>query len=270
MEKDSAPSRYVTATQLLRLGRLGNQLFIISAVIAYANEHQATPIFPYWKYSKCLETPFPCLKNIAPKWTFEHLLPWKQHLETKQNKYSPILNTSKWLDLYGFFQSEKYFKSQEPYIRKVLKPKQAIIDKLVQKYHALLANSPVSLHIRRGDYLELGGNISLSSAYYQEAIQRLGKDRAYLLFSDDPEWCTYNCRFLAKNLTILSGNSEFEDLVLMSMCQDHITANSSFSWWGAWLNPSVSKRVLTPKNWIFLQDVTQTDLIPKTWEVVSF
>lgn len=269
MTKSNTPTQYVTSTKLLKLGRLGNQLFIISAIAAYAKQHQAKALFPYWRYAQYLENPFPCIHPYVPTWGFTHLLPWNQYPETTPNIYTPINQTAKYLDLYGFFQSEKYFKPEETNIRKLFTPKPEIVESLLKKYQHILQKKPVSLHIRRGDYSEFGNTMSLSSDYYKKAVSQFDKSRHYLIFSDAPEWCRYHCRFLSQNLTIIQGQSEFEDIILMSMCKDHITANSTFSWWGAWLNPSTNKRVLTPKNWIFQPDISQTDVIPESWEVIS-
>ena len=258
--------KHITSTKLLNLGRLGNQLFIISAALAYGREHHCKVTFPDWKYREFLETADPSLQTLIPPGIHRHCLPWVTYKEPQPYHYAPIQSSENWIDLYGFFQSETYFKSQETVIRQAFRPKPEIRTSLLNKYQRILSENPVSLHIRRGDR---ENSASLASQYYTEAISRFDKNRAYLLFSDDPEWCRYHCRFLSKNLTVVSGQSEFEDLILMSLCQDHITANSTFSWWGAWLSTFPSKRVLTPKNWIFLPDVTQTDLIPNSWEVIS-
>jgi hypothetical protein len=136
------------------------------------------------------------------------------------------------------------------------------------------SENPVSVHVRRGDYLKpahksFHGLLPLT--YYKEAIQVLDKrlnKPTYFIFSEDHEWCRTAFQFLGDLAIIVqTQDADWADMCLMSKCKHHVIANSSFSWWAAWLNPSDDKVVVAPKNWYINEqenNKTQT-LIPKTW-----
>jgi hypothetical protein len=104
----------------------------------------------------------------------------------------------------------------------------------------------ISLHIRRGDYVSNPNHPVQDIEYYRQALNVL-PDLPVIVFSDDPEWCNEQEFFSSERFAISEGNTTDADMCLMSLCQYHIIANSSFSWWGAWL--AQSKHVIAPKNW---------------------
>ncbi len=123
-----------------------------------------------------------------------------------------------------------------------------------------------ALHVRRGDYLLLPGNHPvLPLTYYREAIRRLDGTNI-LVFSDDIEWCRRNLEW-ARPVSFVEGNADYEDLFLMANCERHIMANSSFSWWGAFL--SRDRHPIFSRDWYgpsFLRLGVQTDLmLPRGW-----
>lgn len=149
-------------------------------------------------------------------------------------------------DLCGYFQSEKYFQNVEGIIRKEFTFCDRI-DSMCSHYieQKFFGSEVISVHIRRGDYLTDPNFYALEvEKYYLEALRSL-PNCDVLVFSDDVEWAQSN--FANKNCTISKSKNEFIDLCLMSKCDYHIIANSSFSWWGAWL--AKSKKVIAPKKW---------------------
>jgi hypothetical protein len=178
----------------------------------------------------------------------------------------------------GFWQSEQYFNYNEGLIRKSLafkKPlsseSQSVTDSITQQ------ENPVSVHIRRGDYIsskttnELHGICSIK--YYEQAIELIREktnDPYFYFFSDDPDWVNEHLVPIVENVALVHHNKaddSWQDMALMSKCKHHIIANSSFSWWGAWLNPSKEKIVIAPATWFSTEtDYWDTqDLIPKSW-----
>ncbi len=132
----------------------------------------------------------------------------------------------------------------------------------------------VSIHIRRGDYVtntsanDFHGLCSLE--YYSAGIEYVLSrvpDATLDVFSDDIEWARLNIRIPAPTIFIdhNQGRSSWEDMRLMSRCQHHIIANSSFSWWGAWLNPSPDKIVIAPSKWFADSSILTDDIVPSTW-----
>ena len=132
----------------------------------------------------------------------------------------------------------------------------------------------VSIHVRRTDYIS---NIpannyhgTCNETYYIEAMKIIGKKISnphFYIFSDEPEWFKANIKtnFQVTFVEHNKNEKSFEDMYLMSLCKHNIIANSSFSWWGAWLNSNENKQVIAPANWF--QDKTKNtkDLLPETW-----
>jgi len=166
--------------------------------------------------------------------------------------------------LNGYWQSEKYFKKYEDIIREELIPSSEIQFKLLEKYNDLNSNS-VSLHVRRGDYVRQQGHHPLQPIeYYKNAIIQIGDYDVLYIFSDDIQWCMENLNF--KNMVFVNNDSDEEDIWHMSMCKHNIIANSSFSWWGAWLNSNPDKKVITPITWFGPNiQVPTNDIIPNEW-----
>lgn len=190
---------------------------------------------------------------------------------------STVLNASaSFITLDGFWQSERYFRDSADVIRNELTFKRESGKSFaVYKREIEQADFPISVHIRRGDYVshpefsKTFGFVGL--AYYQSAITLLTErfpTAKLFIFSDDPEWVKQNLP-LDRPHTLVSNtgsDADLDDLQLMSLCKHHIIANSSFSWWGAWLNPRKSKVVISPSRWFKDKpDWSTVDLIPSGW-----
>jgi hypothetical protein len=177
--------------------------------------------------------------------------------------------------LKGYWQTEKYFIKNRVNILKDLK----IITHQNEKNKTISSkianNTSVSLHIRRGDYISNSaynsthGTCSLS--YYKNAvnllIDKIGGNFKIFAFSDDPEWVFSNLELPVDIYFVKNNSSErnYEDLRLMSECDHNIIANSSFSWWGAWLNTNHNKTVITPSKWYADKSIKNDDIIPFNW-----
>ena len=121
----------------------------------------------------------------------------------------------------------------------------------------------VSLHVRRTDYVNLQNYHPIAAIqYYKDALDLIEHDKV-VVFSDDINWCKKNFKF--NNMVFIEGNSNIEDLYLMSMCNNNVIANSSFSWWAAWLNKNEYKKIVAPKVWFGPAAPSDKDIIPDTW-----
>jgi hypothetical protein len=150
------------------------------------------------------------------------------------------------IDLFGYFQTEKYFKHIEDEIRSDFSFNLNLYENC--KAHINSLNSEViSLHIRRGDYISNSNHPVQTLEYYKKALEQLPTEISVLIFSDDCEWCSSQELFDNDRFMISENSSVDADLCLMSLCKYHIIANSSLSWWGAWL--AQSKHTIAPKNW---------------------
>jgi hypothetical protein len=181
------------------------------------------------------------------------------------NKYiSHNLSNDKNYYFDGYWQSRLFFQENE---KEVLKHFNFSSNKLqiISNNLKFDENLIVSLHIRRTDYTKSNGLYPVQSLdYYQSAIESIGHYDKILIFSDDLDWCVQNLKF--KNMIFSEGLTDLEDLMLMSKCTHNIIANSSFGWWGAYLNKNENKKVIAPNIWYGPKmNIETKDLIPESW-----
>jgi hypothetical protein len=203
----------------------------------------------------------------------------KQVYEKKWFVFDPqIFKYTGDMYLRGYWQSEKYFKDIEDIIRLELSLSASLTPKTLEVSKEIITKkNTVSLHIRRGDYaanMKTYNVLGLSSLeYYKKCISfledRLGNLNVYI-FSDDPAWARENLLFDCPLYFIHHNDVKhaYEDIYLMSSCEHNIIANSSFSWWGAWLNKNKNKIVLAPQKWAVNVNRSHFDLIPKGWNLL--
>lgn len=175
----------------------------------------------------------------------------------------------------GYWQDEKYFKEFDKEIRNDFKFNKQLDKKNRDILNLINNTNSISIHIRRGDYVnkKITKNlyVILPVSYYEKGIEIINNkinNPTYFFFSDDPNWVKDNLKINnAKYIDWNKGNNNYIDMQLMSKCKHNIIANSSFSWWGAWLNNNSKKIVIAPKKW-FNDKRAQKEsegLIPKTW-----
>lgn len=171
----------------------------------------------------------------------------------------------------GYFQSAKYFEDSQAQIRNDLRPRHPpsrIAESFAEQIRA--APAAVSLHVRRGDYVERTDAASVLGAldleYYRRALEALPqRRRTVFIFSDDLAWCEENM-LLDEEVVFVGGTaSPVEDLLLMATCRDNVIANSTLSWWAGWLNAATDKTVVAPALWSVDRTLDTTDLVPVDW-----
>jgi len=174
----------------------------------------------------------------------------------------------------GYFQSYKYFDDVKNEIKKEFLFKENIFNYSYKKMNSLFdcenrTNEIVAIHVRRGDYVGLPGFIKLDTNYYQNAINKFDdKKYIFFIFSDDIEWCK-NVFGEDESIYYSEGETEFVDICMMSLCDHFIIANSTFSWWAAYLGQNANKKVIAPLQW-FHPSVGNniSDLFPIGWELI--
>lgn len=265
-------------------GRLGNQLFQIAATLSHAANVGDKAQFTNWEYNKYFINPIDDNLDTTYDCKFANIM--HNPLLALQFEYKP-LPPEKNVILHGFFQSEKYFIDNIDLIINHFKPKNEFL-RVVRDAGAEFLNlqNTVAMHVRRGDYLSKPDcHPALSETdYYQKAILEICKYNDFelplksrinfVVFSDDIAWCKANLS-VPNDITTMhfvEGNSDIVDLFLMAQCKNHIIANSSFSWWAAWLAKNLFfgnhyGLTIAPKTWFgpSLSHYNTTDLLPSDW-----
>jgi hypothetical protein len=204
----------------------------------------------------------------------------RRHIYYERTPYQfevDILNTPDDVYLQGFFQTEAYFKPVEAIIHQdftIKTPPDVRNREMAARIGSVHA---VSLHIRRGDYASNAETRAfhglLPLDYYQTAMRRIAETIAqphFFVFSDDPAWAREYLQ-LDYPLTLVDHNDaehDIDDLRLMSLCRHHVIANSSFSWWGAWLCTYPEKIVYAPERWILDRSINSRGAVPPNWQRV--
>ena len=234
------------------VGRLGNKLFIIAACKSIADKQNTNFCLPQWKYGHFFKNipvgDIPSIHSIytEPKFTYTPI---------------DIDCTSKNVSLNGYFQSDKYFSNKNDIIR------------LFEIYNVELPpikySDYIAIHVRRGDYLKVSHvhNNLCNTKYYENAIN-LTNHNKFIVFSDDITFCkSYFAKFIDKTFIYTENTTELQDLYAMTLCKGNIIANSSFSWWGAYLNKNGIINIM-PREWFTNDCIDSSDLCPIDWIVV--
>ena len=235
--------------------RLANQMFQYAAVKGIAKNRGYSYVVPPSKFTSNADqwqehqlfVPF----NLE---TFNPLqIQWldlkrpelrERHFHFDEDLFN---NCPDWVSLHGFYQSEKYFLN----VRDELLKDFSFIDDIENPCTEMMEglNKPIALHVRRTDYAQYGHHPIVGLDYYEKALSYFDKDREVVVLSDDPTWCMEQSLFADDRFMISESRNQYIDLCLMTKCSDFIIANSSFSWWGAWLSTSSEKQVIAPMKW---------------------
>lgn len=211
-------------------------------------------------------------RDVQSKFPFA--FPYLTITEPTHNFNESILSSPENSHLIGFWQTEKYFLPIQDTIRKDFtfkKPLEGLNKNLADK---MFSCNSVSIHVRRGDYINnpttnLFHGICSPEYYYAglDLIKKKVNDIHLFVFSDDMEWVKASMKFDIPVTYIDNnvGNNSYIDMQLMSLCKHNIIANSSFSWWGAWLNNNPGKILVAPKLWFSDTSINVSDVIPEGW-----
>lgn len=254
----------ITFTRLGQYGRLGNQMFQyallrgVEAATGWTAKIPADDI-PGFRLPQIFELECPRL-GVDDRVVHTFCEPsFRFHPEA--------FEVDDGTDFAGYFQSERYFAAVAHCVRREFRFRPAIAARADAAVAELRSSAPaplVSLHVRRGDYVGNPANIVCPLGYYERARAHLPADALYIICSDDLDWC--RDRFAGWT----AWHCPLDDattLAVMSRCDHHILAASTFSWWGAWLNPSPTKQIIAPRTWFgpAQAHLDTSDLLPANW-----
>tara|TARA_A100001015_G_C15026532_1_gene730799 strand:- start:205 stop:1059 length:855 start_codon:yes stop_codon:yes gene_type:complete len=276
-------------------GGLGNQMFQFAAAFTVAKRKQVDLFLDLgWLDTRNLHNGFE-LENvfdIYSKVNFlkkdfifkninigRYLAKFDFKLKTFEEPHfhfsSEIFNISNHVYLKGYWQSELYFREYSNELKKIFIFSKNINESISSIKNEIYNSNSVSIHIRRGDYVSkknINHYIDLKNFYLKAAknVARQTTNPIFFIFSDDPGWVSKNFKleYPYKIVNINNGINSFKDMYLMSLCKHNIIANSSFSWWAAWLNNNEHKMVFAPKNWFKDKSINTENLYPISWITV--
>ncbi len=254
---------------------LGNNMFQYATALAYALEHNKK-LYVHGDISQ-LENAFEISLNKPEN----ENIPVFENLEAKRTSFigdifmsndgAKMLEHDRYVYLWGLFQNEKYFKKYRKEILKAFRFKKDMSEKNKEMAKRIKKSNSIAVHIRRGDYLaQNAAQHVLSPAYYHKAVDYIAKrikNPHFYIFSDDMKWVKENIKleyphtFVEHN----QGNASYNDMRLMSLCKHNIIANSTFSWWGAWLNDNPDKIVIAPDIWLKNDTQFGDNIVPENW-----
>lgn len=252
-------------------GRIGNHLFQIAtgASLAVANNddfcvvcHQdyLLPNDCYIReyirqFENSIYSKMKILENRPNNYTY-YLQPGYNY---RAIKYVPNIM------LHGTFHSEKFFVPE--LVHELFKIPDSIKAYIMDKYGYILSKKITSVHVRRGDYCKIPHQYPVCSRkYFTDAMKIIGENENYLFISDDIQWCKRN--FKGNNIYFMDKEDAIIDLYIQTLCQNNILSNSTFSWWGAWLNQSENKIIIYPSPWYGKSKEVKLDIsdfIPENW-----
>jgi len=274
--------------QIGSLGRLGNQMFEYAALRGIAAKHGYEWCIPPFN-RKGIEnySLHSCFKLESVKDENLNVMEHYQYVQERFFHFDDELveKCPDNVSLHGFFQSEKYFKHISDEIRKDYTFHDEHLGPCKEMMNTLDGQEPIMLHVRRGDpnlvdprgfkwsYTQCGSMHPVQSLeYYERALAEFDDNQPVVVFSDSPEWVKEQ-EFFSDDRFLISENSDNRvDMCLMSLCDDFIIANSSFSWWAAWLSNNSNKKVIAPVQWFgtgYTKDNNTKDLIPDDWTTIA-
>ena len=210
-----------------------------------------------WKYLSKNTFVDKCIYNLS----LMHLWPWKCIDESKYNNNLLEIKTKIWPIYYqGYFFDLSYYNDIRNILQREFRVKNPIC--IPKDLRSILSNNnTIGIHVRKGDFTKLSRDISQTD-YYTKALKKMEEyveNPTYLVFSDDIEWVKKNMVINGRKVYISAmGFKDYEELTIMKYCKHNIIANSTFSYWAAYLNDNLNKIVICPKRW-------KTNIIPKDW-----
>lgn len=252
------------------MGGLGNQLFQASHALAQAWRAQVEPIFRPVSFTPLQgQGPHNYKSNIFKKLKFTDFLNSHKRVHEGPWHYTEINPTwDKSIEFVGYFQSSKNFLGYDDKIKEIFSPDKDFIDYAFAKYPQLNLPNTTSIHARFGDYKN-SPNVHpvISESYLMKALEEIGDIDHLFLFSDDKN---FNLKEFDQTKITVVDEDDYKELWLMSLCKNNIISNSTFSWWGAFLNKNSEKKIIAPSIWFGPEGAPiYKDIYEPYWKIIN-
>jgi hypothetical protein len=252
------------------MGGLGNQMFQISNAISYSLDNGYNAIFNSKSFTPLQGNDTSnYVSNIFKNINFtNNKIVCDRYNEISWEFYEKQIQTNNNIEFYGYYQSSKNFLKHKKVIMDLFSPNNKEINFLIEKYPEIKLEKTLSLHVRRGDYINSPKvHPVISKSYIEESIKQIGDYSHLFIFTDDKKWVLENLNY--NNLTIVD-DKDYNEMWLMSLCKNNIISNSTFSWWGSFLNKNQKKIVIAPSIWFGENGpINYKDLYEDNWKIVD-
>lgn len=251
------------------MGGLGNQLFESAHALSQGWKHNRPTLFLPSSHTpgqgRGTEN---YIKNILRKLKFVDSIdntttvsePHFEYVGVHPNKGNTIFH--------GYYQSTKNWFGYDDRIREMFEPTEEVAKYFHEKYPQLHEKKTLSLHVRRSEYLKLSNiHPTIGLDYINEAMKIVGEYSTIFIFSDDHEFVKQNINF--EKCVMVDESDDYMELWLMSLCENHIMSNSTFSWWGTFLNKNKNKTIVTPSIWFGPNGPNSKDIYEPNWKLID-
>jgi hypothetical protein len=252
------------------MGGLGNQMFQISNVLSQSWDNECEYTFNPKSYTPLQgNDTSKYVNNIFKKLNFTNdNIITQRHNEITWSYYDKPRPFKTNIEFYGYYQSSKNFLNYRDNIIDMFSPSEEEINSLILKYPQIKLKDTLSLHVRRGDYVNSPTiHPVISKSYIETALNMISGYSHLFIFTDDKSWVLQNLKI--ENITIVD-DEDYNEMWLMSMCTNNVISNSTFSWWGSFLNKNKNKRVIAPSVWFGDNGPKNyKDIYENNWEIIK-
>lgn len=251
------------------MGGLGNQLFEAAHALSQGWKHNREVIFHPSSWTpgqgRGAEN---YINNVFRNLKFSENIGNFTQVNEGAFEYSGVNPLETNTSFYGYYQSTKNWFGYDDRIREIFQPPTDFVEKYKKKYPQLLQENTLSLHVRRSEYLQFPEiHPTISVEYIQKALELIGDYSTVFVFSDDHDFVKNNLNLT--NAIYVNEPEDWEELWLMGLCQNHIISNSTFSWWGVFLNTNKNKKIIAPSTWFGPKGPNSKDIYEPYWNLVQ-
>jgi len=258
------------------MGGLGNQLFEAAHALSQGWKHNREVVFIPRSWTpgqgRGAEN---YINNVFRNLKFVDNLEGFTRVTEGPFEYSEVNPVEENTVFDGYFQSTKNWFGFDDQIREIFQPSQEVIDELRSKYPQLNQPKTLSIHVRRGEYLQFPEiHPTISVEYIQEALKIIGEYSTVFLFTEDESRWPGSRDFVMNNFSFpnvvfLNEDQDWKELYLMGLCENHIISNSTFSWWATFLNKNKNKKIVCPSRWFGPRGPKADDIYESYWNLVD-